>query len=348
MSGLDRSSEVRRGEELSATALREYLQNIVPEVRDGLEIRQFPGGFSNLTYLLRAGDRELVLRRPPHGANIASAHDMSREYRVLSALIDSFRRVPAPVHYCDDVSVIGTDFYLMKRLKGTILRANQTEDVAADADTMRKLSESFIACLAELHSIDPNTAGLRDLGRPEGYVTRQVAGWIRRYQSAATDVIPEMETTAIWLTDNLPSETATTLIHNDFKYDNLVLDIGNAAKIIGVLDWEMATIGDPMMDLGSSLAYWAQADDPPGLKNFSLTWLPGNYSRRKLINRYADLSGRNTDEVLFYYRFGLYKLAVILQQIYARYRAGHTKDPRFAQLIEIVRVCAQQSLHEEV
>lgn len=345
---LDQSTKVRKGEALDTVALQEYLRDIVPQVRDNLEIEQFPGGYSNLTYLLRAGDRELVLRRPPHGANIASAHDMSREYRVISGLHKPFPRAPAPIHYCDDESIIGAPFYLMQRVQGIILRSGVSADAAPDKLTMQKLSESFVSCLVELHSIDPVTANLADLGKAQGYVQRQVSGWIRRYEKSATSIIPDMDLTANWLTDNLPADWAATLIHNDYKYDNLVLSANDPTKIIGVLDWEMATIGDPLMDLGTSLAYWSQADDRKALHQFSLTYLPGNYSRSEVIAAYARLSGRSVDNALFYYRFGLYKLAVILQQIYARYHAGLTQDPRFAGLIEVVGICAQQARSEKL
>lgn len=344
----DKSAAVRRGEELDRTALRGYLQEIVPEVQDGLQIRQFPGGFSNLTYLVRAGDRELILRRAPHGANIASAHDMSREYRVLCALDNAFAPAPTPIHYCDNHSIIGADFFLMQRINGVILRPGSTKPAMLDPEKMRGLSESFITCLAQLHAVDTSGHEISALGKPDGYVGRQVSGWIDRYEKSATDDIAEMEMTARWLTDNQPDSTAVAMIHNDFKYDNLVLDTDNNKKITGVLDWEMATVGDPLMDLGMSLAYWAEEDDPAGLQNFGFTHLPGNYRRMELVNRYAQLSGRDVDNVLFYYRFGLYKLAVILQQIYARYRAGHTEDPRFASLIDLVRICASQSVNRDV
>lgn len=344
----DQSSTVRRGEELDSDVLREYLRDIVPEIRDGLAIEQFPGGYSNLTYLLRAGDRELVLRRPPRGANIASAHDMGREFRVISGLHKSFGRVPAPVHLCTDETIIGAPFYLMERLHGIILRAALPPGLSLEPATMRRLSESFAHTLAELHNLEPATAGLSELGRPDGYVGRQVAGWIGRYENAATGVIPEMDASARWLTEHQPAESGAGLIHNDFKYDNLVLSADDPGIIIGILDWEMATVGDPLMDLGMSLAYWNQADDPAPLRRFNLTHLPGNYTRTELAEAYFRLRKLPACNVLFYYRFGIYKLAVILQQIYARYHAGLTKDQRFSRFNELVQICAHKSLSEQL
>ncbi|MBT8136876.1 MAG: phosphotransferase family protein [Gammaproteobacteria bacterium] len=342
MNPIDQPAAVRRGEELDTVALGEYLREVVPDIGADVTIEQFPGGYSNLTYLLRIGQRELVLRRAPHGANIAGGHDMSREFRVISGLQGHFDRAPAPLHYCEDATVIGAPFYLMERLCGVILRGGKPPaGVAPDPEVMRGLSQSFVTSLAELHAIDPQQASLGDLGKPAGYIVRQVSGWIARYEKAATEVIPDMDATGRWLSDNQPTESGASLIHNDYKYDNLVLDPADLTKIIGVLDWEMTTIGDPLMDLGSSLAYWAQPDDPAPLRQFGLTWLPGNFSRAEVVSAYSDASGRSVDDALFYYRYGCYKLAVILQQIYARYAAGHTADKRFAGLIEIVKICAQ-------
>ncbi len=336
---LDRPVAVRSGEELDIPRLAAYLRERIPGAGGELTIRQFPGGFSNLTYGLRMGGKAWVLRRPPFGANIKSAHDMGREYRVLSRLIDAFPHVPRPLVYCEDASVVGAPFYVMERVRGVILRNRPPAGVSLTAEVMERLSASFVDLLVELHGVDAEATGLADLGRPEGYVRRQVEGWARRYANAKTDDLAEMEEAARWLAANMPPESGAAVIHNDFKYDNLVLDPRDLSKTLAVLDWEMATVGDPLMDLGVSLAYWAEPGDPEALRTFGLTSLPGNYDRRRLLARYAERSGRDIADPVFYYVYGMFKLGVIAQQIYARYKKGHTRDPRFAGLVHVVRAC---------
>ncbi len=333
----------RKGEELNVENLQIYLREKLG-LRGTLEVKQFPGGFSNLTYLLRVNGDEFVLRRPPFGANIKSAHDMGREYTVLSHLQPVYSKIPKPLLYCDDESVIGAPFYVMERVKGVILRANA--DVRPLPPEMRRIAVSLIESFADLHAVDINAAGLADFGRAEGYVKRQIDGWTKRYIKARTDDVPEIERAAQWLADNLPPESAVSLIHNDYKYDNVVLNPKDLTEIIAVLDWEMATIGDPLMDLGSSLGYWVQADDPEILRQvaFGPTMLPGNPTRAEFVALYAQKSGRNVDNLVFYYVYGLFKLAVIGQQIYKRYKSGYSKDPRFAHLNHVVRVLGQTAV----
>jgi aminoglycoside phosphotransferase (APT) family kinase protein len=337
---IDRPRAVRSGEELDAVKLEAYLKQQIPDFSGPLVVEQFPSGYSNLTYLLRAGDRELVLRRPPFGANIKTAHDMGREYRILSRLIKVYPKVPRPLAYCEDDSVLGAPFYVMERVKGIILRTKPPKGLDPSPELMRRLSETFIDHLAELHAVDYEAAGLSDLGRPEGYVARQVKGWAERYKNARTDDIPEIERVVAWLTDHRPPEAGASLIHNDYKYDNLVLDPEDLFRIIAVLDWEMATIGDPLMDLGTTLGYWIDPDDPDELRalQFCPTTLPGNLNRLQLVERYAQKSGRDVSCVLFYYVYALFKIAVIAQQIYSRYKRGFTQDERFASLISAVQV----------
>lgn len=343
---LDRSAPVREGEGLPVEQLEAYLKENLPGLTGKLAVRQFPAGFSNLTYLLKIDGQEIVLRRPPFGARIKSAHDMGREYHILSHLVDVYEKVPRPLLYCQDESVLGAPFYIMTRMKGIILRSQMPEAMNPAPDLMSRISESFVDSLAELHSVDFQAAGLGDLGHPEGYVRRQVEGWALRYFNARTDDIPEMESATNWLDANTPEESGAALIHNDFKYDNFVLDPEDWGRIIGILDWEMATIGDPLMDLGSSLGYWVQADDPEEIQalQFSPTTLPGNLTRGEVAERYARLTGANLEDIVFYYVYGLYKLAVIVQQIYARYSRGYTQDPRFADLIDAVRGCGRQAV----
>ena len=346
-SPLDSPAPIRPGEELDLAALRAYLQKLFPDLEaTELEVLQFPSGHSNLTYLLRMGERELVLRRAPFGAKIKTAHDMGREYRILSGLVQVYPKVPAPLAFCQDDSVIGAPFYLMERLKGLILRGELPQGLELTPARMRALSENFVENLVEIHQVDYQAAGLGDLGHPEGYVKRQIEGWAQRYKKARTDDIQDIERAAAWLAENMPAESGAALIHNDYKYDNLVLDPQDPSHIIGVLDWEMATIGDPLMDLGTSLGYWIDPNDPTELQalTFGLTSLPGNLNRRELAERYAHKSGDNISNLSFYYVYALFKIAVIVQQIYARYQAGFTQDERFASLIFAVRVLGRTAL----
>jgi aminoglycoside phosphotransferase (APT) family kinase protein len=337
---LDSPGPVRLGEELDIPALQTCLQGRLPDLHGDLVVSQFPGGHSNLTYLLRFGARELVLRRPPNGVAIRSAHDMGREYRILSRLVDVYPRVPRPLLYYPDIDVLGAPFYVMKRIPGLILRAKPPEGIDLSSASMQRLSESFIDNLAEIHAVDLQAAGLGDLGKPQGYVERQISGWTQRYHNAQTDDIPAMKSVAGWLASHMPPESGAALIHNDYKYDNLLLNPEKISEIRGVLDWEMATIGDPLMDLGTTIGYWVQATDPPALQQarMGLTHLPGNLTRKQLVSRYAQKSGRDVSEMLFYYVYALFKIAVIVQQIYHRYQAGHSQDRRFASMIELVHV----------
>ncbi|MDF1504796.1 phosphotransferase family protein [Roseisolibacter sp. H3M3-2] len=340
----DAPRAVRAGEELDVAALAGFLARAVPGWADvdagALSVAQFGSGFSNLTYLVRAGDRELVLRRPPRGVHAGSAHDVLREARLLRAVRPAYPRVPEVLALGDDASLLGAPFYCMTRVRGVILRGLPGEPVP-DAAAMRRLSERFVDELAALHALDWRAAGLAELGRPDGYVERQVAGWGRRWLAARAGDVASVDCAAAWLEAHRPPERGAALIHNDFKYDNLVLDPADPSRVAAVLDWEMATLGDPLMDLGTSLGYWADPDDPPELRalGLGLTAAPGNLSRAELVARYASITRRDVGagDALFYYVFGLFKLAVVAQQIHARYVAGHTRDPRFAALDASVR-----------
>ena len=270
---------------------------------------------------------------------------MGREFRVLSKLSAVYSPAPRPLLYCDDTSVLGAPFYVMERRRRLILRRPETASLTFDAPAARRLSTALIDNLAALHALDYKAAGLADLGKPEGYVVRQVTGWITRYNNARTDDVPEMERTATWLTDHMPAGAGAALIHNDYKYDNLVLDPDDPTRIVAVLDWEMATVGDPLMDLGTTLGYWVEASDPDEFRSgaFGPTALTGSLTRRELVDRYAERTGRDLSGILFHYCFGLYKIAVIVQQIYARFVRGHTRDPRFAHLNERVAALSQQA-----
>jgi aminoglycoside phosphotransferase (APT) family kinase protein len=330
----DEPRGVRPGEELDGARLGEYLARHLPGLGGPLGVRQFPAGFSNLTYLLTAGGTELVLRRPPFGTKPKTGHDMAREFRVLSALRERFPYCPRALHYCADESVIGAPFYVMERLRGMILRHGYPAGLEPTPELAGAQQTALVDVLAQLHAVDYAAAGLADLGRPEGYVERQVQGWAERYQRARTPGSPAFESTLAWLGAHRPRESGAALIHNDYKLDNVVFDEGDPRRLVGVLDWEMATLGDPLMDLGCSLSYWVQADDPDWLRETSLipTQVPGSLTRREVLARYAAQSGREIGDARFYYVFGLFRLAGIAQQIYYRFHHGQTSDARFAGL----------------
>jgi aminoglycoside phosphotransferase (APT) family kinase protein len=338
-SDVDQPRPVREGEELDLARLRECLSANIPRVGPTLAIEQFPHGHSNLTYLVKAGELEWVLRRPPFGNRVKTAHDMGREFRLLSRLCHIYPPAPAPVIFCEDETVLGAPFYLMERRRGVILRGSPSVKHPIKPDLARRLCETLVDSMASLHALDYHAAGLGDFGKPMGYVERQVTGWTKRYQDARTDDIPNLERTMAWLAANRRDDSgAATLIHNDFKFDNLVLNPGDLTQIVAVLDWEMATLGDPLMDLGTTLAYWTEPDDPEPLQHHIVgpTTQPGALGRCELVERYARTTGRDVSSMLFCYVCGLFKVAVIAQQIYARYVRGATRDPRFARFDQLV------------
>ncbi len=343
---VDRPGAEREGETLDRERLGAYLRSTLGLEGDApVEVSQFRGGHSNLTYSVRVGERELVLRRPPFGTKVKSAHDMGREHRILSGLAPHFDLAPTPVAYCEDPEVMGAPFYVMERLHGVILRRTLPKGLSLDPDSAKALCDTFVDTLVRLHAVDLEACGLADLGRPEGYVERQVSGWTKRYANAKTDDIPAMGKVAQWLAAHIPSSPAPTLIHNDFKYDNLVLDPAQLTRVRGILDWEMATQGDPLMDLGTVLCYWTEATDAPEMQAFAFgpTAIPGSYTRRELAEAYAKKTGRDLENIVFYYCFGLFKTAVVAQQIYYRFAKGLTKDRRFAAFIVAVRGLAEQA-----
>ncbi|HYY52237.1 MAG TPA: phosphotransferase family protein [Myxococcales bacterium] len=334
---------VRAGEELDLGRLAGFLRaQGLPSA--GLSQEQFPKGHSNLTYLVRAGSREFVLRRPPVGSKVKTAHDMGREARILLKLQPAFPLAPRVVAVCDDLSVLGAPFYLMERIHGIILRGPEPRGIDVAPATARGIGISFARALAALHAVDFRSAGLE--GKPQGYVRRQVEGWSRRWQDARTEDVPEVDEIARWLAERMPEESGAAFIHNDFKYDNLVLDPADLTRVVGVLDWEMSTVGDPLMDLGTALGYWVQADDPEPLKAFAFgpTFLPGSLTREEVVEEYARASGRELPSMLFYVCFALFKTAVVAQQIYKRYAEGLTKDERFAALGIGVRILANAAV----
>jgi aminoglycoside phosphotransferase (APT) family kinase protein len=335
----DQTTAVRPGEEIDVARLEPFLRAHFPGETDALVVRQFPSGHSNLTYSLRIGLREMVLRRPPFGSKVKTAHDMGREYRVLSKLHAHYAPAPRVLLFCDDLSVLGAPFYLMEPIHGVILRRDVPAGLDFSPEVVQRVSESFLDNLALLHSLDYNAVGLADLGKPQGYLERQVRGWIERYYGSKTHDIPEVETISTWIQENMPASSAAALIHNDYKYDNVVLDPSDLTRIIGVLDWEMCTIGDPLTDLGSALAYWVDASDPPEIleTRWGPTTCSGSLTRRELVQRYSQKTGRDVSEMAFYLVFARFKIAVIVQQIYYRYHQGLTRDGRFATMPERIK-----------
>ncbi|HEY6174363.1 MAG TPA: phosphotransferase family protein [Kofleriaceae bacterium] len=336
----DKPRDIRAGEELDVAKLSAYLER---EFGPGdVSVLQFPGGHSNLTYLVRHGEREYVLRRPPFGSKVKSAHDMGREFTVLTKLWPVYDRAPRPYAYEPTGDVLGAPFYLMERRRGVVLRKEVPAEVVGDMPRIRRICEHLVDALVDLHAVDYEAAGLGDFGKPVGYIERQVTGWSKRYVDSQTDEIPSINEAAAWLQTHMPAEVAPALIHNDFKFDNVIFD-PSLERITGVLDWEMATVGDPLMDLGTSLSYWVEAGDPQSFYQlpFGPTAKPGMMTRAQYAERYLERSGRKADNLVFYYAFGLWKTAVVLQQIYYRWRKGNTTDARFSQLIFGVRILSE-------
>ncbi|MEZ4404387.1 MAG: phosphotransferase family protein [Kofleriaceae bacterium] len=333
----------RPGEELPAGPLAAWLDATLGGTAP-IEVLQYPGGHSNLTYLVRRAGAAYVLRRPPFGSKVKSAHDMGREHTVLSALAPVYPKAPRPIALCTDDAVLGCTFYLMEQKDGVILRKEVPRDRPLDAGTTRRLSGLLVDALAELHAVDVAAVGLGSLGKPAGYVRRQLDGWAERYRGSQTDDLPAVLEVAAWLAAHQPADGAPALIHNDWKFDNLIFD-HDLTQIIGVLDWEMATLGDPCMDLGTSLGYWVEVDDPQPmhLLRFGLTHLPGMLTRAEVVARYVERSGRPVEHAVFYYAYGLWKTAVVAQQIYYRYAQGLTQDPRFAVFIHGVKALSDQA-----
>jgi len=343
---MDRTAQMRQGEELDATVLEPYLRRELNLPDGAFEIEQFPGGHSNLTYLVRAGDREMVLRRPPFGSTVKSAHDMGREYTILSKLHPVYSPAPKPLLFCQDHEIMGCDFYAMERIQGLILRKDKPEGFEASEDEVRRICESIAVNLADLHAIDWKGIGLDVLQKKEGsFVRRQVEGWVRRYEKSKTDDIPTIHTVFDWCLERIPEDSGAVLIHNDYKFDNLILNAADPTQVIGVLDWEMSTIGDPLFDLGVTLGYWTDPDEPEGMTTSScfISRMPGAVSRKEFARIYGEHSGRDVSNMNYYYVFALIKLAVVLQQIYFRYHQGLTKDERFAPLKFAVPMLAERA-----
>ena len=328
----DVTGKIRKGEELDTAKLEEFLKDNLDQLEGDLAIRQFPGGHSNLTYLLNFGDQEMVLRRPPFGSRVKTAHDMKREYTVLNAINPVFQYAPKPLAFTEDTSVIGCPFYVMERLQGKIIRQNLPKGVMLSTGEARELCRNIIKVLSQLHALDYRKIGLEDFGNPKGYIERQVKGWIGRYRDARTPDVPDGEDVMAWLEANLPPDVEKpAIVHGDWKPDNIVLNSDDPTKIVGILDWEMATIGDPFMDATYTMIYFNEKTDlkAMGISSALPSILRETVSREELLQYYEEFSGGSIKNPEFYFVFNMFRLAGLLQQIYYRFYHGLTKDPRF-------------------
>ncbi|MCU1268401.1 MAG: putative aminoglycoside phosphotransferase [Acidobacteria bacterium] len=341
---------VRPGEELDLRSLAAYLRGQL-ECGTGvspadLRLEQFAGGHSNLTYLIRFGAEQFVLRRPPVGPVAPTAHDMPREFRLLQALHPHFSLAPRPILLCEDTAVIGVPFYLMERRHGLIVRDNIPSEIGDDETRRRRVSEAVVDTLAALHAVDIYATELAEIGKPVGFVGRQVRGWSERWLRSKTSEVVEMDQVMEWLGERIPSELnmGATIVHNDFKLDNIMLDPRDPARVVAVLDWEMCSVGDPLIDLGLLLCYWTlqSADEQQSLH--AVTSGPGWMTRAEIIERYERLTGRDLSQIVFYETFARFKVAVIIQQIYFRYDRGQTRDERFRHFDRLVLELAKDAV----
>ncbi len=336
---------IRKGEELDLVKLNDHLRACGAGIGKVQSIQQFHGGYSNLTYQLNCADGTYVLRKPPLGANIKSAHDMAREFDILCRLQGHYGQIPSPLHFSADPSVMGTDFYIMNKVDGVILKPTSDNQPYVSRQDGEAIIRSMMENLATIHQVDLRETGLDQMGRPEGYIKRQVVGWSKRYQKARTDDIPAVDRLIEWLPDHLPEQQITGFIHNDYKLDNIMLDASRLARIVAVLDWEMATVGDIKMDLGLTLTYMIEPSDHPALTQFNrYTCLDLALCRQRALEIYLRYHAVDVDDILFHFVFGNFKLAVILQQIYARFVSGHNKNPMVATFLPILTAFAQQGV----
>ena len=327
--------DVRPDERFDEARLADFLRGQLPGTEQSLSVRQFGGGKANLTYLLRFGDRhEYVLRRPPLGPYAPSAHDMGREYSVLSVLHRAFPFVPRAFLYCDDEEVIGAPFFVMERCEGIVVRETLPAQFAAESSAPRRMSEALVDALAAFHAVDYDALGLSELGRPVGFIKRQVDGWQRRWEAAKSENDARVDEVYCWLGEQQPESGYHSLVHNDYKLDNTMFALDDPSRIVAIFDWDMCTLGDPLSDVGMLLTYWTQPDDPPFVK--AIGTMPAGdhafFTRDEIVARYAAKSGRDLSNMRFYHVLGIFRLLVILQQIYIRYQRGFTQDRRFANL----------------
>jgi aminoglycoside phosphotransferase (APT) family kinase protein len=334
---------VRADEGFDEAHLAHFLRDKLEGAHQPLTVRQFGGGVANLTYLLDYGTHQYVLRRPPLGPVAPSSHDMSREYRVLSNLYQAFPYAPRAFVFCDEHSVIGAPFFVMERRHGLVVRRSLPPEYDHIPDAPRRMSESLVDALADFHAVDYHAVGLEELGKPAGFIERQIEGWYGRWHESRVGVLPEMETIYGWLHDNVPPANSPTLVHNDYKLDNVMLSHDDPGQMVAIFDWDMCTLGDPLVDLGALLTYWTQPDDPPYLQAASMMPVGDSrfLTRDELVARYAQRSGRDVSHINFYHVLGLYRVVVICAQIYIRYQRGQTQDARFEALGQMIPLLAR-------
>lgn len=334
---------VRTDEQFDEAQLAAYLQGKLEGAERPLTVQQFGGGAANLTYLLDYGSHQYVLRRPPLGPVAKSAHDMGREYSVLSVLHQAFPYAPRAYLYCQDPEIIGAPFFVMERRQGIVVRRTLPPAYSHLPNAPRQMSEVLIDALAQFHAVDYTALGLDQLGEPSGFIERQIEGWYKRWNAAKTEEVPEMEAVYAWLKANRPPTTSFSLIHNDYKLDNVMLAQNDPGQMVAIFDWDMCTLGDPLSDLGALLCYWSEPDDPPYLQAASAmpTGRLGFLTRAELVQRYAEKSGRSVQAIHFYHALGSFRLAVIVAQIYIRYHRGQTQDQRFAHFGQMIPIMAR-------
>jgi aminoglycoside phosphotransferase (APT) family kinase protein len=337
--------QIRPDEQFDVEKLAEYLKDRLPGVTHTPLVRQFGGGVANLTYLLDFGTHQYVLRRPPLGPVAKSAHDMGREYKVLSVLQQFFPYAPRAFLYCDDSSIIGADFFVMERRQGVVVRRSMPPEFATQPDAPRRMSAALVDALTEFHGVDYQAIGLGGLGDPEGFITRQIDGWYKRWHASKTEEVADMDSTYTWLKSHQPITSAYSLVHNDYKLDNLMFDSSDPGKLVAIFDWDMCTLGNPLNDLGTLLSYWTEPTDPPYLQ--SMAMMPtgvGFMTRRELVEQYAMKSGRSIHDIHFFHALGLFRLTVIIAQIHIRYHRGQTQDQRFAVFGKMIPLMARAAL----
>ena len=339
------TAPIRPEERFDEALVARHLRTALPELCGSgpIEFEQFPGGAANLTYLARCAEREVVLRRAPLGEVAKGGHDMEREYRVLSRIWEVFPQAPRAFHYCSDPAIMGKPFFVMERRRGYVVRNAWPPEFGDHATLRRTAAGELPDTLARLHLVDPDAVGLGDLGHPEGFVSRQVDGWMQRWEAATTREVPDMREAEALLSSEMPEPQATTILHNDFKLDNTM--ISSSGELVAVFDWDMATRGDPLVDLGTLLAYWSDPEAPtyPIFGERAVALAP-YMTRREVIDRYAAVTGFDLSQIRFYEGLALYRIAVIIEQIYARYAAGQTTDVRFSAFEPLAPILASAAV----
>lgn len=336
---------VRPDERFAEAKLAQYLRGRLPGTEQPLTVRQFGGGAANLTYVLQYGTLEYVLRRPPIGPVAHSAHDMRREYDVLSVLPSAFPYAPQAYLFCDDPNVLGAPFFVMERRNGVVVRKSMPVEFVNVPDAARRMSAALVDALVDFHKVDFVGLGLGNLGKPEGFLQRQIEGWYRRWQVAKPGDSEDMDAVYAWLREHVPATSSVSLVHNDYKLDNVMLAQDDPGHIVAIFDWDMCTLGDPLSDLGTLLTYWSDPNDPPVFQMAAMmpTGALGFFTRSELIDRYAEKSGRSMENIDFYHALGLFRLTVIIAQIYIRFVQGQTQDERFAAFGPMIPIMAQRA-----